>query len=208
MIRLSFVFFLSGLFLIAKAQINVNNPEIEQRIDEIMAKMTLEEKVGQTCQVTLDAVLKRDNSNAVIEPIRIDTQKLQEALTKYGIGSILNVGSHTLSLEEWKYIQDNIHRFYSEKQSKIPIIYGIDAIHGVNYTIGATLFPQEIGLAASWNPELAAKFGEITAYETRASGIHWNFSPVLDLGRQPLWSRFFETLGEDPYLATEMEKRL
>jgi beta-glucosidase len=208
MIRLSFVFFLSGLFLIAKAQIIVNNPEIEQRIEEIMAKMTLGEKVGQTCQVTLDAVLKRDNSNAVIEPIRIDTQKLQEALTKYGIGSILNVGSHTLSLEEWKYIQDNIHRFYTEKQSKIPIIYGIDAIHGVNYTIGATLFPQEIGLAATWNPELASKFGEITAYETRASGIHWNFSPVLDLGRQPLWSRFFETLGEDPYLATEMGKAI
>ena len=208
MIRLFFVFFLTGLFLFANAQINVNNPEIEKRIDEIIAKMTLEEKVGQSCQITLDAILKRDNANAVIEPIRIDTQKLQEALVKYRIGSILNVGSHTLSLDEWKYIQDNIHRFYTEKQSQIPIIYGIDAIHGVNYTIGATLFPHEIALAASWNPELAKQFGEVTAYETRASGIHWNFSPVLDLGRQPLWSRFFETLGEDPYLASEMGKAI
>ena len=76
----------------------------------------------------------------------------------------------------------------------IPIIYGIDAIHGVNYTKGATLFPQEIALAASWDTSLARQFGEIVAYETRASGLAWNFSPVLDIGRQPLWSRHFETL--------------
>ena len=190
------------------AQIKVLNPDIEKKVEAILSSMTLEEKVGQTCQVTLDAVLKRDQSNAVIEPIRIDTQKLYEALVKYRIGSILNVGSHTLSLTEWKYIMDNVFKYFDEKQSNVPIIYGIDAIHGVNYTIGATLFPQEIGLAATWNPELAAKFGEVTAYETRASGIHWNFSPVLDLGRQPLWSRFFETLGEDPYLASEMGKSI
>jgi beta-glucosidase len=78
----------------------------------------------------------------------------------------------------------------------------------VNYVVGGTLFPQEIGLAATWNPELAMKFGEVTAYETRASGVPWNFSPVLDLGRQPLWSRHFETLGEDPYLASVMGKAI
>ncbi|MFM7301425.1 MAG: glycoside hydrolase family 3 N-terminal domain-containing protein, partial [Crocinitomicaceae bacterium] len=63
-------------------------------------------------------------------------------------------------------------------------------------------------LAETWNPALANKMGEITAYETRASGVPWNFSPVLDLGRQPLWSRFFETLGEDPLLASEMGAEL
>jgi beta-glucosidase len=98
----------------------------------------------------------------------------------------------------------DVHAPYLKKEQNIPILYGIDAIHGVNYTVGGTLFPQEIGLAATWNTELARQMGEVTAYECRASGIPWNFSPVLDLGRQPLWSRHFETLGEDPVLGTQM----
>jgi len=83
-------------------------------------------------------------------------------------------------------------------------MYGIDAIHGANYTLGSTLFPQQIGQAATWNPDLVKAAARITAYETRASGIPWNFSPVLDIGRQPLWSRFFETYGEDVCLAKKM----
>src|SRR5439155_11032442 len=69
---------------------------------------------------------------------------------------------------------------------------------------GATLFPQEIGMAATWNPELMKRGSEIAAMETRAAGIPWSFSPVLDIGRQPLWPRFWETFGEDPYLAKVM----
>ena len=84
------------------------------------------------------------------------------------------------------------------------MIYGIDSIHGANYVRGATLFPQEIGMAGSWNPALMQRAEEITAMETRAAGIPWSFSPVLDLGRQPLWPRFWETFGEDPYLAKVM----
>ena len=75
--------------------------------------------------------------------------------------------------------------------------------HGVNYTVGATLFPQPLAQAATWNPQLAEEAASVTAYEVRASGIPWNFSPVLDIARQPLWSRFFETYGEDVYLACE-----
>ena len=84
------------------------------------------------------------------------------------------------------------------------MIYGIDSIHGANYIQGATLFPQEIGMAATWNPELMKRGSEIAAMETRAAGIPWSFSPVLDIGRQPLWPRFYETFGEDPYLAKVM----
>jgi beta-glucosidase-like glycosyl hydrolase len=69
------------------------------------------------------------------------------------------------------------------------VIYGIDSIHGANYVRGSTLFPQEIGMAATWNPALMQRVAEITAVETRAAGIPWTFSPVLDLGRQPLWPR-------------------
>ena len=169
-----------------------------------IAQMSIEEKVGQTCQITLDVISQTDAKGATRIPATIDTAKLNEAILKYHVGSVLNVGWHTLSLEEWKGIIPAIQNPYSTGKTHVPIIYGIDAIHGVNYTVGATLFPQEIGLAATWNPSLAKRFGEITAYETRASGIPWNFSPVLDLGRQPLWSRTFETLGEDPYLISQM----
>lgn len=183
---------------------SISTEKIEKEVKSILAGMTIEEKVGQTCQITLDALLKRDSSGKVIEPIMVDSFKIYEAIVNYKIGSVLNVGWHTLSLKEWHNVLKIIHKPFNKDLTKIPIIYGIDAIHGANYTVGATLFPQEIGLAATWNPELAFKFGKVTAYETRASGIPWNFSPVLDLGRQPLWSRTFETLGEDPYLASKL----
>jgi beta-glucosidase len=166
--------------------------------------LTLEEKVGQTCQITLDAVAQTDAQGRTLVPLKLDTNKLTEALVKYKVGSILNVSWHTLTRAQWQEITQTIHAYYTSGRIKVPVLYGIDAIHGVNYTQGATLFPQEIGLAATWNPSLATEFGRITAYETRASGIPWNFSPVLDLGRNPLWSRTFETLGEDPYLVSEM----
>ena len=179
---------------------NSENEEIKNWINSL----SIEEKVGQTCQITLDVVLKRDASGNPVSPTEIDTNLLKIALEKYHVGSILNVSSHTLTQDEWYGIFNNVNQPYLKGKTKIPVIYGIDAIHGINYTVGATLFPQEIGLAATWNKELANQMGEITAYETRASGIRWNFSPVLDLGRQPLWSRHFETLGEDPFLASEM----
>jgi beta-glucosidase len=166
--------------------------------------LSVEEKVGQTCQITLDVVAKTDAQGRPLVPLTLDTAKLTEALVKYKVGSILNVSWHTLSRAQWKEITETIHSYYTSGRIKIPVLYGIDAIHGANYTQGATLFPQEIGLAATWNPSLAEAFGRITAYETRASGIPWNFSPVLDLGRNPLWSRTFETLGEDPYLGSIM----
>ena len=85
----------------------------------------------------------------------------------------------------------------------IPVIYGIDAVHGTTYTDGATMFPQQITTAASWNPENAYNMAMVCAYETRASGIPWNFSPVLDLGTDPRFPRQFETFGEDPYIVKE-----
>ena len=202
----SFIIFIS--MSCRAQQQSISTPEIENKINTLLNKMSVKEKVGQTCQITLDVLLQRDSDGNTISPVLIDSKKIEEALVEYGVGSVLNVGSHTLSLDEWDHVMDNVHGAYLSKNSKTPIIYGIDAIHGVNYTIGSTLFPQEIGLAATWNPELAKQFGEVTAYETRASGIHWNFSPVLDLGRQPLWSRTFETLGEDPFLASEMGKAI
>lgn len=183
---------------------STSNSIEENAINARIAQMSIEEKVGQTCQITLDVISRTDEKGAVLAPCTVDTAKLNEAILKYHVGSVLNVGAHTLELNEWKGIIKAIQQPYVTGKTTIPIIYGIDAIHGMNYTVGGTLFPQEIGLAATWNPSLAREFGEITAYETRASGVPWNFSPVLDLGRQPLWSRTFETLGEDPYLVSQM----
>ena len=180
----------------------------EKKIDVLLSKMTIEEKVGQTCQITLDAILQKDESNKLIEPHQIDLKKLDEAINKFKVGSVLNVSNHTFTLNKWNGIVKTIQDVATKSNSAIPIIYGVDAIHGATYIQKSTLFPQEIGLAASWDTSLAKKMGEITAYETRASGVPWNFSPVLDLGRNPIWSRFFETLGEDTYLAKTMGSKI
>lgn len=206
----STVFFF--LILVAMPSFGQNPLDIgaekEKEILRIVQKMTLEEKVGQTCQITLDAILKTNEKGGAMEPAQIDEEKLKLAFGTYKVGSILNVSSHTLKMAEWKQILNQIEKAHKKFKLETPIIYGIDAIHGMNYTVGATLFPQEIGIAATWNRDLARQFGEVSAYEMRATGLKWNFSPVLDLGRQPLWSRFFETMGEDPYLCSELGERI
>ncbi|MBE0651045.1 MAG: glycoside hydrolase family 3 C-terminal domain-containing protein [Bacteroidales bacterium] len=176
---------------------------IDKKVDQILSKMTLEEKVGQMTQITLAVISKGSVMNPSM-PQEIDPSKLQEAVLKYHVGSIINVVNHAYTREHWYQLQEQIQSVAAESKLKIPILYGIDAIHGVNYTLGATLFPQEIGMAATWNPTLMEKNAAITAYETRASAIPWVFSPVLGLGRQPAWPRFYETLGEDVYLAETM----
>ena len=182
--------------------------ENEKSISSLINDMTIEEKVGQTCQITLDAILKKDSLGVLLEPHQIDQEKLDQAILEYNIGSVLNVSNHTFSLEKWHSIIDDIQTIALTTSHKIPIIYGVDAIHGATYIQNSTLFPQEIGLAATWDTSHARVMGAITAYETRASGVPWNFSPVLDLGRQPIWSRFFETLGEDVYLVKTMGKSI
>lgn len=181
---------------------------LDKAIDEVVAKLSLEQKVGQMTQIDL-GVIAVGSPCGLQQPQNLDKAKLREAIEKYHIGSVLNVGcgSGTIALDRWREIHKGITDAEAEFSSThIPILFGIDAIHGVNYTVGGTMFPQQIGQAATWNPDLVLKAAEITALECRISGIPWNFSPVLDLGRQPLWSRFFETYGEDVYLAKSMTK--
>ncbi|MBK9555452.1 MAG: glycoside hydrolase family 3 C-terminal domain-containing protein [Bacteroidetes bacterium] len=189
-----------GIFFITTtlhAQSNVD-------IDALLSKMTIEEKVGQMTQLNLDVVCEGGIYN-LVEPHHIEPAKLHKALVDYHVGSILNCGGHAYGLDQWHTIINTIQQVATtETRLKIPVIYGIDAIHGANYTLGSTLFPQPLAQAASWNTDMVKRGGEITAYEVRATGIPWNFSPVLDLGRDPRWSRLFETYGEDVLLATEM----
>jgi beta-glucosidase len=129
---------------------------------------------------------------------------LKKAIGNYAVGSILNVTNHALTVEQWRTVQTQIQDEAKLTRLKIPVIYGLDGIHGQTYTLDATLFPQNIGMAATRDPELAAAVTKVAAKELRASGVRWNFAPVLDCGRQPLWSRYAETYGEDVYIGKTM----
>jgi beta-glucosidase len=183
--------------LISKRPVKKRNDAA--RIEALIRRMTVEEKVGQMTQLTIDMVTSGDDQD-----VRIDQAKLEKAVNKYGVGSILNVNNQALPMDRWREIIGGIQSAAAKTRLKIPIIYGIDSIHGANYIQGSTLFPQEIGMAATWNPALMQRAAGITAAETRAAGIPWSFSPVLDVGRDPVWPRFWETFGEDPYLAKVM----
>ncbi len=177
---------------------------IDKKVQAVLSKMTLEDKVGEMTQLSIDMISVGAPYN-LEEPQRLSPEKLQKVLVEYRVGSILNAGGHAYDLDYWhetiKTIQDIA---VNEKASGIPVLYGIDAIHGTNYTLNSTLYPQQIAQAASWNPDMATSIAAATAYETRASWIPWTFSPVLDLGRHPLWPRMWETFGEDVLLASRM----
>jgi beta-glucosidase len=185
-------------FSVSKAQNKLTSPEIEAKIDALLAKMTLEEKAGQMTQLSLDMVLEGSPYN-VTNPkeVKINAEKLKHVIQQLHVGSILNTGSEAQSVANWRKIIGEIQKSASKTRLEIPVLYGIDAIHGANYTAGSTLYPQPLGVAASWNTDLARQLAQISAYEVRASAIPWNFSPAMDLGRNPLWSRTYESFGED-----------
>ncbi|MET3112457.1 beta-glucosidase [Pedobacter sp. CG_S7] len=192
---------LAGSVLTARAQ--TNN---EAKVEALLKKMTLEEKVGQMAQITLDVVGKGGDRYSSAEPFSLDQKELEKALVKYKIGSVLNTSNNRArSTDVWYKIISQIQKAAMTKTpNKIPVIYGIDAIHGETYTVGATMFPQQIGQAATFNRALVRQGAEISAYETRASAIPWAFSPLLDLGADPRFPRQWESFGEDPYLVGEL----
>ena len=160
----------------------------------LVKQMTLEEKVGQMTQITHAVVAKGGWSN---EDGSLDPVALKNAVVNHKIGSIINVTAHALPDAQWRNIITQIQDEVKNTRLKIPVVYGLDGIHGQTYTLNSTLFPQNIGMAATRNVDLVKAAAKVTAKELRASGVRWNFAPVLDCGRQPQWSRFAETYGED-----------
>lgn len=174
--------------------------EMEKEIERILAGMTLEEKVGQMAQITVTAFQNTDENGT---PQWIP-ELLDSIITKYKVGSILNVINSSAQTREFtaemiKVIQDK-----SMKEIGIPCLYGLDQIHGATYISDATFFPQEINIAATFNREHAFNMGEVTAYESRAALVPWTFCPTLDLGRDPRWSRMWESYGESEFVQSEM----
>ena len=178
--------------------------EIENKVDKLLSEMTLDEKVGQMTQISINYLLEGKEVYAPDLPYKLNLDSLESCIVKHNSGSIFGCARGPFTLEQWRTFNTQIQEYSAKTRLKIPVIYGVDAIHGGTFAIGSTIFPQQIGLAATWNTELVSELSEISAYECRATGVPWNFSPVLDLGRAPLWSRFFETFGEDVYLAEKM----
>ncbi|MBN1220354.1 MAG: glycoside hydrolase family 3 C-terminal domain-containing protein [Anaerolineae bacterium] len=153
---------------------------VEARVDDLLSRMTFEEKIGQMCLL-----------DGRIEPEKWITQK--------HIGSFLHIiGPRTNELQ----------KVAEQTRLGIPLIFGIDAIHGHAFWPKATVFPTQLGLSCAWNPDLLTEVGRITAKEAAATGMHWTFSPVLCLARDLRWGRIDETFGEDPYLIGELGKAI
>ncbi len=201
----SLALFVSAQSLVAPAI--PRNEQIEQKIEALLKKMTLEEKVGQMTELTIDMLQKHSNSPQDIESaneFQLDEEKLATLIGKHKVGSFLNVPNGIAQTpEKWQEIIKRIQEV-SMQELGIPNIYGVDQIHGTTYTLGGTLFPQGINMGASFNRALVRESSRISAYETKAGSIPWTYAPVTDLGRDPRWSRMWESYGEDAYLNAEM----
>lgn len=156
------------------------NPELptEERIDDLLGRMTLEEKVGQMMQ--LDA----------------RSGDLDDLIVNKHVGSILHTSPSDLPKA--------VETVNAKTRLGIPLVIGDDCIHGYSFWPGATIFPEQLGMATTWDSEKVQAAGRATAEEVSATGVHWTFSPVLCIARDTRWGRVGETFGEDPYLIGEM----
>lgn len=173
---------------------------LEAKVEETLSRMTLDEKIGQMTELSIDVLGSWKNNEFFLDP-----EKLHEAIAIYKVGSILNApgGPTAQTPEKWEQLISQIQDI-SMKEIGIPCIYGLDQNHGTTYTLGGVLFPQNINVGASFNPEIARRSAEITAYETRSANCPWTYSPTVDLTRDPRWSRVWENFGEDPLVNAVM----
>jgi len=196
----------TALFLVATAGLAQQkraiprDADLEAKIENTLSKMTLDDKVGQMLELNLDIMGQYGPDGKW----RLNETQLDTCISKHRVGSILNApGTRAATVEQWqkwiRLIQDK-----SMKYLGIPDIYGLDHNHGVTYTQAGILFPQPINLAASFNTQLAKDMAEVTAYESRAGNCPWVYNPVLDLGRDPRWSRIWESFGEDAVVNARM----
>jgi beta-glucosidase len=177
-----------------------SDPVIEQKVEAQLAKMTLDEKIGQMCEITIDAVTDLSSKSN----FKLSAARLDSVIGKYKVGSILNVPlSIAQTKEKWAETIKQIQKV-SMKAIGIPDIYGVDQIHGTTYTLGGTLFPQPVNQAASFDRNMPYRVSQISAYETKACCIPWVYAPVMDLGRNPVWPRMWESFGEDCYVNAVM----
>ena len=173
---------------------------MEAKIEKMLSKMTLDEKIGQMLELNFDIMGTYDANGQW----QLNEQMLDTIIKNWKVGSILNApATRAATVEQWQEWIRLIQK-KSMKYIGIPDVYGLDHNHGVTYTQAGTLFPQPINLAASFNTELARTGAEITAYESRAANCPWVYNPVVDLGRDPRWPRIYESFGEDAIVNARM----
>ena len=191
-----------------KEQPIYKNPKasIEQRVNDLLSRMTLEEKVGQMNQLVGIEHFKQNSASMTAEELATNTAsafypgvtvKDMEDWTRCGLVSSF---LHVLTMEEANYLQ----KLNMQSRLQIPLLIGIDAIHGNAKCKGNTVYPTNIGLASSFDVDMAYKIDRQTAEEMRAMNMHWNFNPNVEVARDARWGRCGETFGEDPYLVTLM----
>jgi beta-glucosidase len=164
-------------------------PTIEERIDSLLVQMTLDEKIGQMTQ-------------AERSDITVDT-----LITYYGIGSLLSGGGSAPSdnsAQGWANMCDGYQRAALKTRLKIPLIYGADAVHGHNNVLGAVIFPHNIGLGCTNNPELVRQVERVVAEEVAGTGVNWTFGPCIAVPRDERWGRTYEGFSESPDLTMQM----
>ncbi|KAF9345441.1 hypothetical protein BGX34_004760, partial [Mortierella sp. NVP85] len=184
--------------------------DVDPDIRQLAESMTLRELAGQMTQLQIGTVI---NSKG-----ELDLVKVEYWIREWGVDDVQNVLGVTFELFNFshggKYISysasqfskivDAIQKVALSVGKGVPMIYGLDSVHGANYVDGAILFPQQIGLAATFNRTKAYEIGRITAKDTRAAGIPWVFTPILDIAVHKLWPRVYETYGEDPFVVSQM----
>lgn len=174
---------------------------VSERVTDLLQRMTLPEKIGQMTQLDITLI----NTTGRQKDILLDSGKARDLICNNHIGSFLN-GEAVPPRTWFTFMRELTRMAVEETRLGIPLIFGIDHIHGAGYLEGATIFPQNLNIAATFNPEHALQTGRITALESADLGHHWIFAPILDLGINPLWPRLWETYGEDPHLAGGMGK--
>lgn len=203
-------------FTAASAQAIKQDPQVEAQVEALLSKMTLADKVGQMCELAIDKVAQNSSDDHVISNKSMQSlaggmlsaEKVNEAFSTYRVGSILNVPEGIAQKPKvWADVIRTLNSA-SEFQCGVPELYGVDEIHGASYVWGATLFPQEVSQGASFNKNIPYRIGQITAYESRAALIPWVYSPVMDVARSPLWSRMWESFGEDWHVNAIMASQL
>ena len=175
---------------------------IDARVADLLRRMTREEKAGQLQQI---AVSRLQGNDCTWSGGELNQECMRQVLAEQGAGSILSGGGMTPprnTPREWALMTNQIQRYAIENSRlHIPIVYGVDAVHGHNNVLGATLFPHQIGLGATWDPALVADVARSTQRATAATGVQWDFAPVADVARDQRWGRYYETFAEDPVLA-------
>lgn len=182
------------------------NFKVAERVKDLMDRMTLEEKIAQMCQyVGLEHMKKAEKDMTPEQMRKSDAQGFYVDLYSDDVAKMTREGKigsflHVVTAKEANYLQT----LALESRLKIPLLIGIDAIHGNGLVSGSTIYPSPISQAASWNDELVKESSRQTALEMRATGSHWAFTPNIDVLRDPRWGRSGETFGEDPFLVGSM----